>query len=267
MGRALFDRQVIRGHMVRHLYKHLLGWPVSFDDLEGQDEEYYENLRRFTKMEADELAQLYLDFSVTEDILGTRRTIELVANGSEKEVTSDNLTEYLEAILRYRMMGCNRLPIQELILGFFDVVPEAALTVLDPNELELILCGLPTIDIDDWQANTVLTGNLKGRGNATIVQWFWQIVREEFDQEMTARLLQFATGTSGVPSRGFSNLLGNDGDVKLFTIHGVDPRQYSYPRSHTCFNRIDLPEYSSKQELLEKLKAAVLTSAVGFGIE
>ena len=130
-----------------------------------------------------------------------------------------------------------------------------------------MLCGLPTIDIQDWQANTVLTGKFSNRANARAVQWFWEIVRDDFDQEMTARLLQFATGTSGVPSLGFSNLLGNDGNIKLFTIHGVDPRQYPYPRSHTCFNRIDLPEYTTKQELYEKLKAAVSTSAVGFGIE
>ncbi len=35
----------------------------------------------------------------------------------------------------------------------------------------------------------------------------------------------------------------------------------------TCFNRIDLPNYTSKKHLREKLKAAVTLSAVGFGIE
>ncbi|KAL3920333.1 MAG: hypothetical protein SGILL_003315, partial [Bacillariaceae sp.] len=171
MGRALFDRQVIQGHMVRHLYKHLLGWPVTFDDLEEQDEEYYDNLKQFTKMDADELAQLYLDFTVTEDVLGTRKIVELVPGGAEKEVNADNLSHFLEAVLRYRMLERNKMPIQELILGFFDVIPEAALTVFDPNELELMLCGLPIIDIEDWQANTVLTGNLDER----VVTWFWQI--------------------------------------------------------------------------------------------
>ena len=35
----------------------------------------------------------------------------------------------------------------------------------------------------------------------------------------------------------------------------------------TCFNRIDLPDYDKKEELLEKLKAAVTLSSVGFDIE
>jgi hypothetical protein len=38
------------------------------------------------------------------------------------------------------------------------------------------------------------------------------------------------------------------------------------PRS-TCFNRIDLPNFTSKSLLFERLKAAVTLSAVGFGIE
>jgi HECT-domain (ubiquitin-transferase) len=253
--------------MVRHLYKHLLGWPVTFEDLEEQDKEFYDNLKQFTKMNSQELSELFLDFTTTEDVLGQRTTVDLVPNGSQMDVNADNLTLYLEAVLRYRMFERNKLPIQELLLGFSDVIPEACLTVLDPNELELMLCGLPVIDVDDWQANTELTGNVQNNPNANIIQWFWQIVREDFDQEMTARLLQFSTGTSGVPSRGFSHLLGNDGNIKLFSIHGVSPSQYPYPRSHTCFNRIDLPKYSTKQELYEKLKAAITTSAVGFGIE
>lgn len=267
MGKALLDRQVIQGHMARHLYKHLLGWPITFADLEEQDEEFYANLKRFTLMNAEELSQLYLDFSVTEDVLGQRKTVDLVPNGSQIELNADNLTEFLEAILRYRMFDRDKLPIQELLLGFADVIPEASLTVFDPNELELMLCGLPIIDVDDWQANTLLTGNVKNQPNAKVIEWFWHIVREDFDQEMTARLLQFSTGTSGVPSLGFSSLLGNDGNIKLFTINGVSSKQYPYPRSHTCFNRIDLPNYSTKQELYEKLKAAITTSAVGFGIE
>ena len=154
------------------------------------------------------------------------------------------------------------------LLGFFDVAPEAALTVFDPNELELILCGLPTIDMDDWESNSIYSGLYESKGKRDkVVEWFWDVVRNEFDQEMKARLLQFVTGTSGVPTRGFSVLQGNDGNIKKFAVHGVDRNAYSYPRAHTCFNRIDLPNYASKKELYEKLKAAVTLSSVGFDME
>jgi len=75
------------------------------------------------------------------------------------------------------------------------------------------------------------------------------------------------TGTSGVPARGFGVLQGNDGNVRKFTIHSVDKQMCMYPRSHTCFNRIDLPLYDSKEELSEKLNLAVTMVATGFDIE
>jgi hypothetical protein len=69
--------------------------------------------------------------------------------------------------------------------------------------------------------------------NDEVVAWFWEIVRDNFDQEMKACLLQFVTGTLGFPSRGFSVLQGNDGNIKTFSIHGVSSDVYtSYPRAH-----------------------------------
>lgn len=32
--------------MVQHIYKYLLGWPITFADLKNVDEEYYNNLKQ-----------------------------------------------------------------------------------------------------------------------------------------------------------------------------------------------------------------------------
>jgi E3 ubiquitin-protein ligase NEDD4 len=252
--------------MVRTLYKHLLGWPVTFEDILTQDEDLYKSLKKLAEMEPEHVACMCLDFTVTEESMGVRQDIDLVERGSEREVTGENVTEYLEANLKYRLLERTKPQLTELLLGFFDIIPEPALTVFDANELELILCGLPNIDMDDWRANTLYSGLFKGRGDE-VVQWFWQVVTEDFDDEMKARLLQFVTGTSGVPSRGFAVLQGNDGNIKKFTIHGVDRETSVFPRSHTCFNRIDLPNYTSRKELHDKLKTAVTMCAVGFDME
>jgi len=266
IGRALFDRQLIKGHMVRSLYKHLLGWPITFDDIKSQDEEYYQSLKKLSKM--GDISVMCLDFTATEESMGAHTEIELVEGGAMKAVTNDNVDEYLEANLRYRMMDRTKPQLTELLLGFFDIIPEPAMTILDANELELILCGLPTIDLQDWKENTNYSGYYEGKGRSQqVVRWFWEVVGEEFDQEMKARLLQFVTGTSGVPPRGFSVLQGIDGNIKKFTIHGVDRKVYQLPRAHTCFNRIDLPDYYSKEELSDNLKKAVTMSGVGFGME
>jgi HECT-domain (ubiquitin-transferase) len=62
-------------------------------------------------------------------------------------------------------------------------------------------------------------------------------VLEEFADDQKARLLQFVTGTSGVPSQGFSVLQGNDGNIRRFTVNGLAVEQGPFPRAHTCFNR------------------------------
>lgn len=234
LGRALFDRQLIKGHLERHIYKHLLGWPITFEDLEDQDEEYYRSLKKLSKM--DNVSNMCLDFTATEETLGVHTEVELVEGGALLEVTNDNISEYLEANLQYRMLGRVNSQLTELLLGFFDVIPEPALTVFDSQELELSLCGLPEIEMEDWKTNTLYSGLYEKKGKSSkVVTWFWEVVEEEFDQEMRARLLQFVTGTSGVPARGFSVLQGNDGNLKKFTIHAVHTSVFLYPRAQYVF--------------------------------
>ncbi|KAL7509607.1 hypothetical protein ACHAXN_006564 [Cyclotella atomus] len=266
MGKALFDGQLVKGHMVRHLYKHILGWPITFEDLELADESYYNSMKSLLQVENAE--DMCLDFTFTEDAMGMNKVVDLIDDGANVSVTNDNLPEFLEANLKYHMMERVKPQMTELLLGFFDVIPEPLLTIFDFQELELLMCGLPTINIDDWMKHTNYQGYFEQEGEKSkTVVWFWQIVRDELDQETRARLLQFATGTSGVPSRGFSVLQSNDGNIRQFCINGVTKEYSLYPRSHTCFNRIDLPVYDSKDELREKLKIAIATSATVFDIE
>lgn len=269
MGKALFDRQLVAGHMVQYIYKHFCGWPIAFRDLEAVDEEYYNNLNQLQQLadSGEDLEMLCLDFTTTQEVMGVKQEVPLVEGGADVEVNNENFPEYMEACLKYRMLERVKPQLNELILGFFDVIPEPLLTVFDFQELELLMCGLPNIDMDDWKENTEYSGEYEGIGpDSPAVQWFWEVVTE-FDQEMKARLLQFVTGTSGVPSRGFGVLQGNDGNIRKFTIHGVPVGVCLYPRAHTCFNRIDLPIYESLDDLKEKLKLAVTMVATGFDIE
>merc|ERR1712161_54288 len=182
---------------VQYLYKHILGWPIAFGDLESIDDDYYQNLKKVMEMKKEEIEYLYLDFSQQEEIMGVKRTIDLIPDGSNTDLTGDNLPEYLEACLQYRMIGGVKAQLNELLLGFFDVIPEPLLTIFDYQELELIMCGLPHIDLDDWMTHTEYSGEFEDFGrHHPKVEWFWETL-EEFNDEMRARLLLFVTGTSG----------------------------------------------------------------------
>jgi E3 ubiquitin-protein ligase NEDD4 len=224
MGKALFDRQLVSCHMAQHLYKHILAWPITFADLEQVDEEYYHSLKQLVDLDkkGEDLANiLCMSFTTTQEVMGCKEEIELVEGGADIDVTNDNYPEYLEACLKYRMLDHVKAQLTELLLGFFEVIPEPLLTIFDSQELELLMCGLPEIDIDDWRENTEYSGAFEDTGGYhEVCEWFWEVV-SELDQEMKARLLQFVTGTSGVPAAGFGVLQGNDGNIRPFTIHGV----------------------------------------------
>lgn len=240
-----------------------MGWPVSLRDIEHIDDQIYRNLCEL--LDFDDVGMLYLEFVVTEDKLGVTETVELVPGGSEMSVDNTNLPSYLEAQLCYRMMGRIKQQVVELLKGFYDVVPEPLLAVFDFQELELLLHGLPNIDMDDWIQQTEYTGEFAGNTGHKVVVWFWDIVRG-FEQEQKAKLLQFVTGTSGVPVQGFGFLQGNDGNIRKFTLHG-DKNVKVFPRAHTCFNRIDMPIYKTKAEMQKYLTMAISMESTGFDIE
>ena len=62
------------------------------------------------------------------------------------------------------------------------------------------MCGVQELSVDDLHAHTVV----RHVGEQT-VDWFWTAV-EEFSQEELARLVQFVTGSSQIPSGGFAEL-------------------------------------------------------------
>eukprot|EP00955_Chlamydomonas_euryale_P048992 354145-Chlamydomonas_euryale.AAC.5 len=70
------------------------------------------------------------------------------------------------------------------------------------TQLELLISGLPDVDIADMRANTEYTGYGAG---SPVVRWFWEAV-SELGGEDKALLLQFVTGTSKVPLDGFKAL-------------------------------------------------------------
>ena len=126
---------------------------------------------------------------------------------------------------------------------------------------ELLLSGLPDIDVDDWKANTEYAGGYTATSPQAL--WFWRAVRS-FLPEERAKLLQFCTGTSKVPLAGFAALEGVNG-VQRFSLHRDFGSVKRLPSAHTCFNQLDLPQYESYDELRRQLLKAANECSEGFG--
>jgi len=258
IGKALFDSQMLDAYFTRSFYKHMLGIPVSYQDMEVIDPEYYKNLKWI--LENDITNVLDLTFSMEKEEFGITKVLELKLGGSTIAVTEENKAEYVRLITEMKMTTSIKEQISAFLEGFHELVPQKLISIFDENELELLISGLPEIDIEDLRSNTEYVGYT---GESPCIQWFWNVV-SNLTREEKAKLIQFVTGTSKVPLDGFKALQGMSGPQK-FQIHRVRGRQDRLPSAHTCFNQLDLPEYDTAELLERSLRTALTEGAEGFG--
>uniref|UniRef100_A0A8C9G6M5 HECT-type E3 ubiquitin transferase n=1 Tax=Pavo cristatus TaxID=9049 RepID=A0A8C9G6M5_PAVCR len=259
MGMAVFHGHYIDGGFTLPFYKQLLGKPITLDDMELVDPDLHNSLVWI--LENDITGVLDHTFCVEHNAYGEIIQHELKPNGKSIPVTEENKKEYVRLYVNWRFLRGIEAQFLALQKGFNEVIPQHLLKTFDEKELELIICGLGKIDVNDWKANTRLKHCTP---DSNIVKWFWKAV-EFFDEERRARLLQFVTGSSRVPLQGFKALQGAAGP-RLFTIHQIDASTNNLPKAHTCFNRIDIPPYESYDKLYEKLLTAI-EETCGFAVE
>ena len=250
IGKALLEEQYIECSFVKALYKIIRGTPLTWYDVEDYDNDYFKNLKWTLENDAEILQQ---SFSENIDYFGQMRTYDLIENGRNIPVTNDNKLEYIQKVSFFKLYTSIKEQIDAFLSGFYMLIPRKLISIFDHGELELLISGLPTIDIDDMRAHTDYTGY---SDNTPAIQWFWEVLSELTNPEK-AEFLQFVTGSSKVPIEGFAALQGMRGPHR-FNIHKAYGEDYNrLPVAHTCFNQLDLPEYPSKELLRERLLLAV----------
>lgn len=258
LGLAIFHRRFLDAYFVPSFYKMILGKHVSLADLESVDADLYRSL---VWMLENDITDVFDEtFSQTEDRFGQLVTVELRPGGENIAVTEDNKKEYVDTVVNYRISKRVKAQFDTFMEGLLELVPRDLINVFDERELELLIGGMSEIDMDDWTKFTDYRGYEK---TDQVIEWFWQCIRS-WPPERKSRLLQFTTGTSRVPVNGFKDLQGSDGPRRFTIEKSGDPQ--GLPRSHTCFNRLDLPPYQDYESLETKLIFAI-EETEGFGQE
>ncbi|KAJ8571412.1 hypothetical protein ON010_g5424 [Phytophthora cinnamomi] len=259
LGKAVADGQLLDAHFTRSFYKHILQLPISYHDMEAIDPEYYRNLHSILDNSIVDLG-LDLTFSAEQSNFGKVEVVDLIPNGRNVTVTDENKMEYVKLVTHHRMATGIRQQIDAFLKGFHQLVPPELIAIFNENELELLISGMPEIDIDDLKANTEYANY---KPTDSVIRWFWNVLYS-FTHEERALFLQFVTGTSKVPLEGFKALEGMRGTQK-FNIHKAFGNNSALPSAHTCFNQLDLPEYESEEKLKQCLLLAIREGSEGFG--
>ncbi|CAJ0930585.1 unnamed protein product [Ranitomeya imitator] len=239
----------LSGFFIRPFYKMMLQKAITLNDMQSVDSEYYNSLLWILENDPEELD---LRFTVDEELFGQTHQHDLMPGGSDIVVTNKNKKEYIHLVIQWRFVNRIQKQMASFKEGFFELIPQDLIKIFDENELELLMCGLGDVDVNNWREHTKYkNGYCLGH---QVIQWFWKAVLI-MDAEKRIRLLQFVTGTSRVPMNGFAELYGSNGP-QLFTVEKWGSPD-KLPRAHTCFNRLDLPPYESFEDLWDKLHIAI----------
>lgn len=176
----------------------ILGLQVNISHMEHDCPELYQTKIKY--IVNNDISDLELTFS--EDVNST--TYDLITNGRNKLVDESNKREYIKLLTYFKLERFVKNQVEEFIKGLNFLIPDELLSMFDENELEILICGSSDYSVADLKENHIINGsNPEFRQS---VAWFWTILSAFTKSEM-ARLLQFTTGCSKLPSGGFSNLV------------------------------------------------------------
>ncbi|KAJ5923377.1 Ubiquitin-protein ligase Ufd4 [Penicillium verhagenii] len=181
-------------------------------------------------------------------------SIDLVPGGSDISLTIENVDKYVERVIDMTLGSGVRHQVDAFRAGFSQVFPFSSLRAFTPSEL-VMLFGQAE---EDWTIETLMDSikadhgfNMDSRSVRNLLQ-----TMSEMDKQQRRDFLQFVTGSPKLPIGGFKSL------TPIFTVV-CRPSEPPYtaddylPSVMTCVNYLKLPDYSSLEELKNRLSVAI----------
>ncbi|XP_068767531.1 probable E3 ubiquitin-protein ligase HECTD4 isoform X4 [Struthio camelus] len=192
----------------------------------------------------------------------TGEEVELCPRGRLIPVGWENKDVYATAIRSLRMRELQTPECMTAVrAGLGSIIPLQLLTTLTPLEMELRTCGLPYINLEFLKAHTMYQVGLMETDQH--IEFFWSAL-EMFTQEELCKFIKFACNQERIPFTCPCKDGGPDTahvppyPMKIAPPDGAAGSPDSrYIRVETCMFMIKLPQYSSLDIMLEKLRYAI----------
>ncbi|XP_074089490.1 putative E3 ubiquitin-protein ligase HECTD2 isoform X1 [Macrotis lagotis] len=268
MGLAVYNSITLDIRFPPSCYKKLLSPPivpsdqntpvgicnVTIDDLYQIMPELAHGLNELLSYDGNVEEDFYSTFQVFQEEFGVIKSYNLKPGGDKIPVTNQNRKEYVQLYVDFLLNKSIYKQFAAFYYGFHSVCASNALMLLRPEEVEILVCGSPELDMHALQRNTQYDGYVK---TDLTIRYFWDVVLG-FPLDLQKKLLHFTTGSDRVPVGGMADL--------NFKISKHDTSTNWLPVAHTCFNQLCLPPYKNKKELKQKLIIGISNSE-GFGLE
>lgn len=152
IGKALNEGHLLDCYFLKAIYKMMLGQPIDLSDLEDFDSEHYKSLVYMIENDATILCQ---NFMWSSKVFDEQVSVELKKNGEEIDVDNENKIEYCQLVVEHLLYKCVKPQIDAFLQGFYDLVPANLVRIFDHHELELMISGLPTVDVANLKENVI----------------------------------------------------------------------------------------------------------------
>ncbi|XP_029010160.1 probable E3 ubiquitin-protein ligase HERC3 isoform X2 [Betta splendens] len=251
-GLALYNQCIIDLSFPLVLFKKLLNIKPTLEDMMEFCPTVAESLQWILEYEDDVLKELGQEFTICWD----NRDVKLDPQNPEKPVTGQNRKEFVEAYVNHVFNTSVAGVFQEFRRGFFKVCDRDLVKLFRPEELQGVLVGKGVYDWAKLKQNTQYeTYNARH----PTIQMFWEVF-DELSEEQKKDFLWFVTGFRRAP------ILGMDQTkmcIRMKYIWSGSCDQH-FPESLTCHSILELPLYSTKEIMRERLTHALIPESAFF---
>ncbi|CAL9697113.1 unnamed protein product [Knipowitschia caucasica] len=253
-GLALYNQCIIQLPFPLALFKKLLRLEPCLEDLTELSPSIGQSLQYVLNYEHDVEEDLHMYFTINWD----KTEVELDPSNPGKPVTNGNRQEFVDAYVQHVFTTSVQRAFEEFRRGFFQVCEESTVQLFRPEELRGVMVGSQNYDWAIFKQGAVCDTPFY-EDHPTILM-FWEVF-EELDEEQKKDFLWFLTGYRRAPVFGL-------GQIKMrirekFVIDRCTDKHF--PESLTCHSILDLPLYSSKEIMKDRVTEAIQSEA-GFRV-
>ncbi|KAG7394634.1 hypothetical protein PHYBOEH_004944 [Phytophthora boehmeriae] len=236
------------------VWKLLVGQQVLRHDIEAIHKGCFQVVDTIANLAAHGITEAMFDEIVDANftvLSSTREIVELVPGGSHLHVTWEDRDDYARAVETYRLT--EYAPVcRDVSRGLATILPAPTLGLFSWHELRTLVCGKASVDVDLLRRRTIYGDGCQATDPH--ISYFWDVLAA-FSDEQKSSFLRFVWGRSRLPTHAADFTQ----DFKISGLPKAAGRADMYlPIAHTCFFSIDLPAYSSREVMHDKLMYAII---------
>ncbi|KAA6377547.1 MAG: putative E3 ubiquitin-protein ligase HERC1 [Streblomastix strix] len=269
--------------LAKIIWRHIVDKLPPIDDLSAVDESFVRSMRRIhdykNKSDFESYSMDWTTFALDDHVedLSLHRPIlskeelsysslqnidedqiDMFGFDSELAVSFEDRLAYCDAAEQFRLQKGSSEE-DEIQSGLFQLIPGEILLLATGSELEFLVCGEPTISVEDLKR--IVQFNFGSQSQ--LKEMFWEMLKKMTSKQRQL-FLRFVTGRSRMShlpqSTDHSHPISSDLQLKV-DLMGMRGSRGSWdqilPASHTCYQSLELPQYSSADIILERIVYAI----------